>query len=188
MRAVTLLAPALLLLAACAGSAPGPTARLPAGVVEGSGDPMRYAVLQTAYVFNTPTAVSPAKRAEAAALLEFLAANWAADPRWASPSPGVAAELAAARRELREAFGVAATAAPQEVVSGLIEAARRLEGGGSGLATGVFPDPARTLARLEAPPHLPATRRATRLIEQEFHRIEQERMHQSIGGDLGVRL
>ncbi|MCU0887824.1 MAG: hypothetical protein MUC64_07345 [Rubritepida sp.] len=184
MRRLSLVLPAILALGACAADAPAPSARLPVGVVEGGSDPMRYAVLQSAYVFNAPGAISPAKKAEAAALLEFVATNWGQDIRWNTPSPGLTAQLAAARDELRDALGIAPAARPQAVVSGLINAARRLEGDatGPGLPVDAFPDSRRTLSRLEALPALPATQRATQLMEQEFMRQEQERIHQSIGG------
>lgn len=184
MRRLSLVLPALLALGACAGDPPAPTARLPVGVVQGGSDPMRFAVLQSAYVFNTPAEVTPAKKAEAAALVESVATNWATDIRWNTPSPGLRAEIAAAQRELRETLGVAPIARSQQVVVGLINAARRLEGDstGPGLPVEAFPDAGQTLARLGALPPLPATQRATRLIEQEFYRVEQERLYQSIGG------
>jgi 8-oxo-dGTP pyrophosphatase MutT (NUDIX family) len=184
MRATPLLLPILALLAACAAEPPAPTARLPAGIIQGGTDPMRYAVQQSDYVFNTTAAISAAKRAEAAALVEFVGSNWATDIRWNTPSPGLVGEIAAARRELREALGIAPDAAPQAIVSGLVNASRRLEGDttGPGLPVEAFPDPARTLARLQAPPPLPATRLATARIRQEFDRAEQERINQSIGG------
>lgn len=187
MRNATLLLPALLALAACAGE-PLPTARLPAGIVQGGTDPMRYAVLQSDFVFNTPGAVSAAKQAEAAAFVEFVATNWATDIRWNTPSPGLRGEIAAAQAELRETLGIAPRAQPQAVVAGLFNAARRLEGDSSapGLPIEAFPDPARTMARLAALPPMPATSRATASIRQEFDRVEQERINQSVsGGDAG---
>ncbi|TCI00388.1 hypothetical protein EJV46_07075 [Roseococcus sp. SYP-B2431] len=170
VKAALLLAP----LAACATGPLPPSARLPPDVVTAAQDPMRSAILSSAYVFNR--ASSPAERARAAALVEFLATDYRWDWRWAEYAPTTGPALEAARSELHTALGIAPTAPPQAVVDGLLVASRSLElGNPPALSPAVFTRPSLTLASLSAPAELPATRIATAMMERELHRIDAER-------------
>jgi hypothetical protein len=168
-------------LAACATGPLPPSARLPPDVIPVAADPMRSAILSTAYTFNRTS--SPSERARAAALVEYLAADYQWDWRWAEYTPTTRFALEAARNELHAAFGIAPSASPQAVVDGLMVASRSLEAGGQPtLPPTVFTQPSFTLASLSAPAELPATRNATAMMEREFYRIESER---SSGGGPG---
>jgi len=177
IRAVLLLVP----LAACATGPLPPSARLPPDAVSAAQDPMRSAILSSAYTFHS--ASSPAARARAAALVEFLAADYRWDWRWAEYTPTTGSALEAARNELHAAFGIAPGAPPQAVVDGLMLASRSLEEGRPPtLPATVFTQPSITLASLATPAELPATRNATAMMESELHRIDAER---SSGGGPG---
>ena len=169
-RAALLLAP----LAACATGPLPPSASLPRDAVSAAQDPMRSAILGSAYAFNNAT--TPAERARAAALVEFMAADYRWDWRWAEYTPTAGSALEAARNELHAAFGIAPGAPPQAVVDGLMLASRSLEAGNPpALPAAVFTQPNLTVASLSAPAELPATRNATTMIERELHRIDTER-------------
>lgn len=168
-------------LAACATGPLPPSAHLPPDAVSAAQDPMRTAILGSAYTFNR--ASSPAERARAAALVEYLAADYRWDWRWAEYTPTTGPALEAARNELHTAFGIAPGAPPQAVVDGLMIASRSLEQGAAPtLAPAVFAQPNLTLASLNMPAELPATRVATAMMERELHRIDTER---SSGGGPG---
>lgn len=161
-------------LAACANGSLPPSARLPADAVSAAQDPMRTAILGSAYTFNRTS--SPAERARAVALVEFLAADYRWDWRWAEYTPTTGSALEAARDELHTAFGIAPSASPQAVVDGLMVASRSLElGNPPALSPAVFAQPSVTLASLSTPAELPATRNATAMMERELHRIDTER-------------
>lgn len=168
-------------LAACATGPLPPSAHLPPDAVSAAQDPMRTAILGSAYTFNH--ASSPAERARAAALIEYLAADYRWDWRWAEYTPTTGPALEAARNELHTAFGIVPGAPPQAVVDGLMVASRSLEQGAApALSPAVFTQPNLTLASLTAPAELPATRVATAMMERELHRIDTER---SSGGGPG---
>lgn len=170
LKAAIVLAP----LAACATNPLPPSARLPPDAISAAQDPMRTAILGSAYTFNRPS--SPAERARAAAFVEFLAADYSWNWRWAEYTPTTGPALEAARNELHAAFGIAPSAPPQAVVDGLLLASRSLEQGGAPtLSPAVFTQPSVTLASLSTPAELPATRIATGMIERELHRIDGER-------------
>lgn len=161
-------------LAACATGALPPSARLPNDAVSTAQDPMRSAILRSAYTFNRQS--SPAERAQAAAFVEFLAADYRWDWRWAEYTPTTGPALQAARNELHTAYGIAPSAPPQAVVDGLLLASRSLERGSQPtLSPAVFTQPSVTLASLSTPAELPATRNATAMMERELHRIDTER-------------
>ncbi|MBS7811937.1 hypothetical protein [Roseococcus pinisoli] len=170
-------------LAACATGPLPPSARLPADVTPIAADPMRSAILTTAFTFNHQSL--PADRARAAALMEYLAADYRWDVRWAEYTPITASALEASRRELHAAFGVAPGATPQAVVDGFVGASRAFEAQATPvLSPAVFTQPTLTLARLSGPIDLPATRNASALMERELLRIDTERMN-GIGGGSG---
>ena len=177
-----LLAAMLLPLAACVSGALPPVVRLPADAIPVAADPMRSAILGSAYTLGQPS--PPPAKLRAAALVEFMAADYRWGVRWSEYTPITGQALDAARDEIRAAFGVAPGAKPQAVADGLFGASRALERGNEiFLPPGLFTDPSRSLARLNTPPDLPATRRATALAERELYRIESER--QSGGGPGG---
>lgn len=164
----------LLPLGACATGPLPPSARLPPDIVAPATDPMRAAILESAYVFNRESA--PAAKARAAAMVEYLAADYAWNPRWSEYTPVAAQTLEAARAELRMTYVIAPAASPQAAVDGLlgISSAFALQRQPA-LDPAVFTDPALTLVRLTSPVDLPSTRNATAMIERDLHRIDTER-------------
>ena len=165
-----------------------PTASLPPGVVQGGGDPMRFAIYGAAYAFNNPGVLAdPVVAARACAHLEYLAANLPQDPRY-NFTPTLNGQLAAARDEMHAALGVAPGAPPQAVVDGLYTASVLLAQRGpaaarAALAPAVFPNAGATLARLAALGPLPRSAIATAQAEREQLRAEQERQNSFGGGD-----
>lgn len=173
----------LLPLAACATGELPPSVRLPPDAIPVAADPMRSAILGSAFAFNNPSA--PSAKLRAAALVEFMAADTRWDIRWTEYSPLTGLALDAARQEIRQAFGVAPGASPQAVADGLFGASRALERGNEiFLPPGLFIEPTASLSQLTTPPDLPATRNATALAERELYRIESER--RSGGGPGGT--
>jgi hypothetical protein len=173
---------ALLPLAACATGELPPSVRLPPDAIPLAADPMRSAILSSAFTFGQASA--PSAKLRGAALVEFMAADYRWAVRWSEYSPVTGPALDAARAEIRQAFGVAPGASPQAVADGLFGAARALERGNDVfLPPGLFTEPATSLAQLTSPPDFPATRQATALAERELYRIESER--QSGGGPGG---
>lgn len=177
-------------LAGCALPPMPPSARLPSDAVSGGADPMRSAILTSAYVFNAPEGSSPQARARAAALVEFMAADFRWNPRWSEYTPIVGGQLDASRGELRRALAIAPGAEPQQVVNGLYDASRAMAAGDAAgartsLVPAVFTAPDVTLRQLATPGPLPLTRSATTLAERELHRIDNQ-SHFSGGGDSGA--
>ena len=180
----------LALLAGCAMGPMPPFAVLPADAVGGGADPMRAAILTSAYVFNAPGVSLPPARARAAALVEYMAADYRWNPRWSQYTPIVGGQLDASRAELRRALAIAPDAPPQQVVTGLYGASRAMAAGDApgaraALLPAVFVAPDVTLRQLAAPASLPLTRSATSLAERELHRIDTE-SHYGGGGDSGA--
>jgi len=164
----------LLPLAACAGGELPPWVRLPPDAIPVAADPMRSAILSTAYTFNRES--SPSAKLRAAALVEFMAADYRWGVHWAEYSPTTGLALGAARNEIHQAFGIPPSAAPQAVADGLFAASRALDRGLEiDLPPAVFPQPQTSLARLNTPPALPLTATATAMAERELYRIESER-------------
>jgi hypothetical protein len=170
-------------LAGCVGGPVPPFANLPPGMVTGGTDPFRYAVLTSAYAFNNLGPEAAPAKAQGALLVEYLAASQPWDRRWSEFAPPVGAAFDAARAELRQVLAIAPDASPQQVVSGLALARRRLEGeaGLPPLPAAAFPAPETTLQRLAALPPLPSTRGATAMAERELLRLDQERLNQQSG-------
>lgn len=180
----------LALLGGCALQPMPPAARLPDDAISGGGDPMRSAILASAYVFNAPDASTPPARARAAAMVEFMAADIRWNPRWREYTPIVGGQLDASRAELRRALAIAPDAAPQQVVTALYRASRAMAAGDAAgaraaLVPAVFTAPEVTLGRLAAPGPLPLTRSATSLAERELHRVDNQ-SHFSGGGEGGA--
>ncbi|UPY38586.1 hypothetical protein [Sediminicoccus sp. KRV36] len=173
----------LLPLAACATGELPPSVRLPPDAIPLAADPMRSAILGSAYTLGQ--ASTPSAKLRAAALVEFMAADYRWGVRWSEYSPTTGLALNAARDEIRQAFGVAPGATPQAVTDGLFGASRALERGNEiYLPPGLFTEPGQALARLNAPPDLPMARNAANLAERELYRVESERT--SGGGPGGV--
>ncbi len=159
-----------------------PTVRLPPDAIPMAADPMRSAILGSAYTLGQASA--PSARLRAAALVEFMAADYRWGVRWSEYTPTTGLALDAARDEIRAAFGVTPGASPQAVADGLFDASRALERGAAiSIPPGLFIEPTQSLARLTTPPDLPAARHATALAERELHRVDSER--QSAGGPGG---
>lgn len=171
---------ALLPLLACAPIAPGPTAMLPAEATPGAGDPLRGAVLTTAYVFNDRASLAnPATAARAVANIEYLAVNLSQSSQFGSQSDG-GLQLVRARQELRGAIGINADAPPQVVVDALYAAARALaaqdsSGAAAALPAAAFPDARASIARLVALPALPATAEAASAAQELVRRQDVQR-------------
>ncbi len=182
---------ALLTLAGCGGPLPQ-TATLPRDAVDGATDPLRGAIISSAYAFNNPGGLAdPWVAARAAANLEFLAVSlpWEARLNY---TPTVNLQLAAARDEMHAALGVAPGASPQAVVDGLYNASRALrlrdaQGAEAALLPAVFPNRGATLARLASLGPLPLSATATAMAEGEQMRAEQDRVNTFGGGDAGGR-
>lgn len=171
------------LLAACSTGQLPPSVRLPPDAIPVAADPMRSAIMSTAYTFGRSS--SPAERARAAALVEYLATDYRWDVRWTEYSPTVGPALDAARTELHSALAIAPAASPQAAVDGLMTIWRSLDRGNEPyLQPAVFTAPSLTMARLTTPADLPATRIATAMMERELHRIDTERF--SGGGPGGT--
>lgn len=174
----------LLPLAACASGPPPPFVRLPPDVMPVAADPMRSAILGTAYTFNATS--TPAATLRAAGLVEFLAAETRWDVRWTEYAGTIAPALDAARQEIRTTFGIAPGASPQAAADMLFAASRALDRGNPiYLPSEVFPDPALAEARLTAPPALPITRVTVAMVEGELHRIDGMRNSGGLGSGGG---
>lgn len=160
-----------------------PTVRLAPDAMPVAEDPMRSAILASAYTLGQASA--PSAKLRAAALVEFMAADYRWGVRWSEYTPITGLALDAARDEIRTAFGVAPGASPQAVADGLFGASRALERGNAiFLPPGLFTEPTQSLARLTTPPDLPASRHATALAERELYRVDSER--QSADGPGGA--
>lgn len=173
---------AAILAAGCAEMAQPPPPPPPAGLVgAAAADPLRASVDAAAAAFadrGAALAGRPAEAAQAAAQLEFLAADLPRDPRHGMAIGGVAQELALARAELRDALGVAEQAEPMVVVRALLGAARALRAGNRAAAAAALPAPTfrpggeRSVARLGALGPLPQAALATAAAAQAVARAE----------------
>lgn len=150
----------------------------------GLGDPVRGAALRAPVTLGDTSrwAGRPVEAAEAAAELEFLANEFATNPRYApEANPAVGQQLEAARREMREFLGVAPAAAPELVIAGLRRAAAALRAGRTAGAEAALSGPAfvfgpsATLGRLASMPRLPRTAEAAGGVAAEIDRLERRR-------------
>jgi hypothetical protein len=182
------------LLAGCAGMVQQPPygwATLPNDAVFGAGDPVRAAIINTAYVFGNPASVAgrPDQAARAVANYEFLTVEIPFGPRWVGFNPNVSTELVAGLQEVQGAFGIAPNAPTQQVVNALYAASRALQAGDQAAAERVLSLPfftlggPATLQRLSAMPMLPRAAAAAVLASQEMDR--QDRLGSPRGGGPG---
>lgn len=187
MRATRCL-PILIPLTACVPSPPPqPLVTLPETArIEGAGDPVRGAVISSAYVFGQPASIAgdAAAGAEALARLEYLAVELAAGPRWVGLDPLVAPMLAQGRTEARAAFGLDPNAPPQRAIDALYATAAALREGdraraASALAplTGTERADA-TIARFAAFPTLPTAAAATARAQSAMNAMDSGRGRQ----------
>lgn len=167
----------VLLLSGCA-SPPG------APYLGGIGDPVRGAALNAPRVLGDTSrwAGQPAGAADAAAQLEFLADEFATNPRYApEANPAVLQQLETARREMRGFLGVPPDAPPQLVMAGLRRAAAALRAGSRAAAEAALSGPAfaygpaATIGRLASMPRLPRTAEAAGIVAAELDRLERRR-------------
>lgn len=163
----------LLLLCGCAVLNEAPPAAPAIDLVANAADPIRAALDAAAAAFadgGAALAGRPAATAQAAAQLEYLADALPADPRWSGPATTIARELALARAEVRDALGIAETAAPAPVIASLLAAARAWRAGDQAAAARALPAPlfrpggAASVARLAEPGPLPQAFNATSLV------------------------
>ena len=166
-------------------------ARLPSDAVVGAGDPVRAAIINTAFVFGNPASVAgqPDQAARAVANYAFLTVELPYGPRWRGMNPAVSTELAFGMQEVRAAFGLAPDAPTQAVVDGLFAASRALRAGDPSAAERVLSPPvftaggAATLQRLAAMPVLPRAAAGANLAQHELDR--QDRLGSPRGGGAG---
>ncbi|WP_431267731.1 hypothetical protein [Dankookia sp. P2] len=194
LRAALLCLPLCLpLLAGCTPPQQPPNgwATLPNDAVVGAGDPVRAAMINTAYVFGNPGSVAgrPDQAARAVANYAFLTVELPYGPRWRGFNPNVSTELGFGMQEVQAAFGIAPNAPTQAVVNGLYGASRALQAGDQVGAERVLSPPvftlggAATLQRLAAMPVLPRAAAGANLALQEMDR--QDRLGSPRGNDGG---
>ena len=153
-------------VAACSG--PPETARLPEFSSFITGDAVRHSIEQGADMMTNPRRLTgqPWETARLIQSLEFLAVELPNGPRWSVILPMAQLAIPGARREWRQAFGIAADARAQAVIDSLSVlrnafAARSLSGAVDALRPPLFvPGGQQTLNLLGDPPPLPRTRRA----------------------------
>lgn len=176
-RSVPVLLCALVLLIGC-------DARPGAPHLFGFGDPVRGAALRAPETLGDTArwAGRPAEAAEAAAELEFLADEFATNPRYApEANPTVPHQLEVARREIRGFLGIASEAPPALVMAGLRRAAASLRQGSQAGAEASLSGPAftygpaATLGRLASMPRLPRVSEAAGGVAAEIDRLERRR-------------
>ncbi|HEV7267054.1 MAG TPA: hypothetical protein VGN83_19390 [Falsiroseomonas sp.] len=175
---------ALLALGACGPMPPPqPSVALPASASRGAGDPLRGAILSTAYVFGQPSSVAgdPAAAAEALAQLEYLTVELAGPPGNFDMDPLVAPMMEQGRAEARTAFGFSPSVPPQRAVDALYATAGALRAGNQAAARAAIaplagPDQAdAALQRLAALPYLPAAASATARAQSSLSRRNRDR-------------
>ncbi|MBK1660368.1 hypothetical protein [Paracraurococcus ruber] len=187
---------ALPLLGACTTIPDQPAngwASLPSDAVVGAGDPVRAAILNTAYVFPNPGSVAgkPDMAARAVANYEFLTTEIPYGPRWRGFNPTVGVELLAGQQEVAQAFGIAPNAPTQQVVDALYAASRALRAGDQAAAERVLSGPAftrggaATLQTLASMPSMPRAAAAAALTAQELDRNDRLGSPRGVGGDGG---
>ena len=190
LRAALLCLP---LLAGCTPPQQPPNgwATLPNDAVVGAGDPVRGAMINTAYVFGNPGSVAgrPDQAARAVANYAFLTVELPYGPRWRGFNPNVSTELAFGMQEVQAAFGIAPNVPTQAVVDSLYGASRALRAGDTAAAERILSPPvftlggAATVQRLSAMPVLPRAAAGANLALQEMDR--QDRLGSPRGNDGG---
>ena len=165
----------LLGLGACAAT-PTETVMLPEFRGFVSIDPVRHSIEQAADILSHPNRLTgqPWETARLIQALEFLSVELPNGPRWNIMLPMSQIAVPGARREWRQAFGIAADARAQDVIDSLSVvrnafAARSVAGAVDALRPPLFtPGGQETLNRLGDPPALPRTRRALLDARQEL--------------------
>ncbi len=167
----------LLLLAGCSATPGTPW-------LGGLGAPVRGAALRAPIALGDTSrwAGRPVEAAEAAAELEFLANEFATNPRYApEANPAVLQQLEAGRREMREYLGIAPAATPELAIAGLRGGAAALRAGSRARAEAALSGPAfvygpaATLGRLASMPRLPRVAEAAGGVAAEMDRLERRR-------------
>jgi hypothetical protein len=164
----------LLGLGACSG--PPETAELPEFSSFITVDAVRHSIEQGADMLTNPRRLTgqPWETARLIQALEFLSVELPNGPRWNIMLPMSQIAVPGARREWRQAFGIAADARAQDVIDSLSVvrnafAARSVAGAVDALRPPLFtPGGQETLNRLGDPPALPRTRRALLDARQEL--------------------
>ncbi len=167
-----------------------PLARVPPGLGVAVADPIPALVQEMAEALadgGRSLAGNPVATARTIGRMEFVAAEFRRDPRWAPLPTAVETELRSARLEWRDALGIRAGAAPETVAAALGRAAIALQGGDT-RAAAVALDPALfepggpvAVARLAAPGPLPQSRIAANLARDGVARITQARLEGPTG-------
>lgn len=179
-----------LLLGSCAELTVAPPSPPPPELAAGNAAPTRAAIDLAAAGFTDAgagLAGRPIEAALAAARLEYLADALPADPRYGRLPSSLWRDLALARGELRDALGVAESAAAGPVTASLLAAARALRGGDAAAAARALPNPlfrpggAGSVARLGEIGPLPQGAIATAAVAQVVARQEVD------GGGFGGR-
>ena len=182
------------LLAGCTPPQQPPNgwATLPNDAVVGAGDPVRAAMINTAYVFGNPASVAgrPDQAARAVANYAFLTVEMPYGPRWRGFNPNVGTELA-----LRHAGGAVRPSAsprtcrPRRWSMGCMARPARCSAGDAAAAERILSPPvftlggAATVQRLSAMPVLPRAAAGANLALQEMDR--QDRLGSPRGNDGG---
>ena len=165
----------LLGLGACANMGPE-TARLPEFNSFITVDAVRHSIEQGADMLTNRQRLTgqPWETARLIQGLEFLAIELPNGPRWNVVMPMASVAVPSARREWRQAFGIAPDARAQDVIDSLSVvrnafAARSLSGAVDALRPPLLtPGGQETLNRLGDPPALPRTTRAIVDARQEL--------------------
>jgi hypothetical protein len=140
---------AMLLMAACTpipDRPPHGPVTMPADATPIARDPMRTAITEAAFAFQSSgnLAGRPADAARAVAQYEFITAELPYTPRWRDQGGGGGVSgpaLMAALPELRGTVGIAPNAPAQQVVDSLFAAARALRAGDRAAAERVLSTP-----------------------------------------------
>jgi hypothetical protein len=163
-------------LGACSG--PPEVARLPEFSSFITVDAVRHSIEQGADMLTNPRRLAgqPWETARLIQALEFLAVELPNGPRWNIMLPMAQIAVPAARREWRQAFGIAPDARAQEVIDSLSAlrnayARRSPAGAVDALRPPLFtPGGQETLNLLGDPPALPRSRRA--LLDARLELVE----------------
>jgi hypothetical protein len=149
---------------------PVDTARAPDGAFGSNGDNDIAAINLSSWAFSTARNLHgrPLEAARAVAAVDYLAGQLSTSPRWDAMSPIVRGEMLQARKQVRDAIGIAPDAPSQRVVTSLVSYANALAANGDpALAAQYLANPAFTLgprgteSRLQDIPFLRETNIAT---------------------------
>ncbi|MFC0409373.1 hypothetical protein [Roseomonas elaeocarpi] len=176
------LASGVLALSACAElRTPRRLVPPPPGLLNDS-DPGHQAVSELDRSFRNGGAAlrgDQAATARAAAILEWLSVDLAANPRWNPIPTGVKERVYAGRDEMRASLGVLANSPGEEVATELARAARELSTGHAGRASDALParhfrdGGDRTLERLKDAGPLPNCEIALGALAREVTRLDE---------------